>query len=211
VKKIIFPLLFLTVAATAYAGDDKVKVASSNNEISRDTNKTVSPPVVSEQYEYYEIKGNNEQELRNQMCRNGCKFTDGKKYDSLTTWRVKLDYGYDRAAKTCAADSVKVNVAINFRYPKWVRTDDAPPQLVAKWDNYMKNLVMHENEHRDIAVAAANELSKAVSALPPASSCTELDQQVRAMSRERLEKLNVDEKKLDETTSHGKTEGAMFP
>ena len=209
--KIIFPLLFLTVAATAYAGDDKIKVASSNNDVSHRANNTIVPAVVTEQYEYYEIRGNNEQELRKQMCKNGCAFNDGKKYDSLTTWHLKLDYGYDRATRSCAADSVKVNVAINFRYPRWVRTDDAPRQLVDKWDTYMKNLVMHENEHRDMAVAAATELSKAVAALPPASSCTELDREVRALSRERIEKLNTDEKRLDETTSHGKTEGAIFP
>jgi len=210
-KKIIFPLLFLAVAATAHAGDDKTKSASNGTDIGYGTEKTFISPVVTEHYEYYEIRGNNEKELRNQMCRNGCPFSDGKKYDSLTTWKVKLDYGYAQATKSCAADSVKVNVAINFRYPKWVRTDDAPPQLVAKWDNYMKNLVMHENEHRDIAVAAATELSKAVAALPAASSCTELDRQVRAMSSERLDKLSADEKRLDDTTSHGKTEGVIFP
>jgi len=210
-KKIIFPLLFLAVAATAHAGDDKTKSASSGNDIMYGTEKTVISPVVTEHYEYYEIRGNNEQELRNQMCRNGCPFGDGKKYDSLTTWKVKLDYGYAQATKSCSTDSVKVNVAINFRYPKWVRTDDAPPQLVTKWDNYMRNLVMHENEHRDIAVAAATELSEAVAALPPASSCTEIDRQVRALSRERLEKLSADEKRLDDATSHGKTEGAVFP
>jgi predicted secreted Zn-dependent protease len=210
-KKIIFPLLFLTVAATAYAGDDKVKVASINKDTRQEIKNTVVTPTVTEQYEYYEIRGNSEKELRNQMCRNGCTFNDGKKYDSLTTWHLKLDYGYDRDSKACAADSVRVTVAINFRYPKWVRTDDAPPQLVDKWDGYMKNLIMHENEHRDMAVEAAAELSRLVAALPPASSCAGLDREVRALSRERMEKLNADEKGFDETTSHGKTQGAIFP
>jgi predicted secreted Zn-dependent protease len=124
---------------------------------------------------------------------------------------VKLDYGYDRAPRACTADSIRVTIAINIRYPKWVRTDDAPQPLVEKWDGYMKNLIMHENGHRDMAVEAAAELSRAVAALPPASSCAELDRDVRALSRERMEKLNADEKGYDETTSHGKTQGAVFP
>ncbi len=209
--KIIFPLLFLAVTASAYAGDDKVKVANNNDDINHGIKNTVIPPKVTEQYEYYEIKGTSEKELRDQMCRNGCTFPDGKKYDSVTSWHVKLDYGHDQATQACSADSVRVNVAINFRYPKWIRTDGAPQQLVDKWDEYMKNLVMHENEHRDMAVLAAAELSKAVAALPPASSCSELDREVRTLSRERMDKLNADEKMLDETTSHGKTEGAIFP
>jgi predicted secreted Zn-dependent protease len=210
-KKIIFPLLFLTFTATTYAGDDKVKVASIDKDIPHGIKITVVPPTVTEQYEYYEISGNSEKELRNQMCRNGCTFNDGKKYDSITTWHVKLDYGYDRAPRACTADSIRVTIAINIRYPKWVRTDDAPQPLVEKWDGYMKNLIMHENGHRDMAVEAAAELSRAVAALPPASSCAELDRDVRALSRERMEKLNADETGYDETTSHGKTQGAVFP
>jgi predicted secreted Zn-dependent protease len=98
-----------------------------------------------------------------------------------------------------------------FRYPKWVRDDAAPQSLVAKWDSYMKNLVMHENVHRDMAVQAAEELSCSVAALAPASTCAELDRRVRALYKEQMQKLSEDEKKYDAATNHGLTQGAVFP
>jgi predicted secreted Zn-dependent protease len=210
-KGIIVSLLLTTVAVTTFAAEDRVDVASIDKDPSLQINNRVVTPVVTEKYEYYEIRGGCEKELRNQMRQNGCKWNDGKKYDSLTRWHWKWDYDYDRTPQGCCADSFRATIEVIFRYPKWVRTDDAPQQLVDKWDGYMKNLIMHENGHRDMAVEAAAELSRTVAALPPASSCAELDRKVRALSRERMEKLNADAMRYDETTKHGFTQGAVFP
>jgi predicted secreted Zn-dependent protease len=169
------------------------------------------PPAITEQYEYYDVKGDSEKTLRCEMSKNGCTWSDGKKYDSVTTWRVKWQYGYNRGPQTCSAESFKATIDIIYRYPKWVRDNDAPQSLVDKWDGYMKNLVMHENGHRDMAVKAAEDISCAVASMPPASSCEEVDRHVRALYRERMQKLSVDEKKYDVATSHGLTQGAVFP
>lgn len=211
IKESIFSLLLVAASATTFAAEGRFDVASIDKDIHPGIQNRVVAPVVTEKYEYYEIRGNSEKELRGQMCRNGCTFKDGEKYDSVTTWRWKMDYGYDRAPRACTADSFKVALEISYRYPKWVPADGAPQPLVDKWEVYMKNLVTHENGHRDMAVEAATELSRAVAALPPAASCAELDREVRALSRERMQKLNADEKDYDETTLHGKTQGAVFP
>jgi predicted secreted Zn-dependent protease len=211
IKESIISLLFIAAAATAFAAEDRFDVASVDKNNHPGIQNRVVAPVVTEKYEYYEIRGNSEKELRGQMCRNGCAFNDGEKYDSVTTWRWKLNYGHDRAPGVCTADSFKVALEISYRYPKWVRTSDAPQPLVDKWDGYMKNLITHENGHRDLAVEAAAELSHDLAALPPAASCAELDREIGALSRERREKLNADQKSYDETTVHGKTQGVVFP
>ena len=145
------------------------------------------------------------------MSEKGCRWDDGKKYDSLTSWHVKWDYGYDRAPQACTPASFRATVEIIFRYPEWVRTDGAPQPLVAKWDSYMKNLINHENGHRDMAVQAAAELSRAVAELPPASNCAELDREVRELCRLRMKKLKENEYEYDAATNHGLTQGAIFP
>jgi predicted secreted Zn-dependent protease len=210
---IIFFLLLMPVAVTSYAGagDGSVNLASVDRGIYLHKNNTVVPPVVTEHYEYYDVRGDNEKTLRCDMSKNGCRWSDGKKYDSVTTWRVKWDYDYDRGPQTCSAESFKATIDIIFRYPKWVRDDTAPQSLVDKWDSYMKNLIMHENVHRDMAVEAAEELSCSVAALPPVSSCAELDRRVRALYRKQMQKLSADEKKYDAATNHGLTQGAVFP
>ncbi len=211
IKESIFSLLLIAAAATTFAADGRFDVASIDKDIRPGIQNRVVTPLVTEKYEYYEIRGNSEKELRDQMCRNGYTFNDGERYDSVTSWRWKIDYGYDCTPRACTPDSFKVALVIIYRYPKWVHTDGAPQPLVDKWDGYMKNLITHEKGHRDMAVEAAAELSRAVAALPPAASCAEFDREVRALGHERMKKLNADQKSYDETTGHGKTQGAVFP
>jgi predicted secreted Zn-dependent protease len=210
----LFFLLLMPVAVTSYAGagEDSVNLASVDRGIYIQKNSSVVPPVVTEQYEYYDVRGDSEATLRCDITKNGCRWSDGKKYDSVTTWRVKWHYGYERGPqKTCSAESFQTSIDITFRYPKWVRDNAAPQSLVDKWESYMKNLVMHENVHRDMAVSAAEELSCLVAAMPPASSCAELDRHVRVLYKEQMQKLSEDERKYDTATSHGITQGAVFP
>jgi predicted secreted Zn-dependent protease len=91
-----------------------------------------------------------------------------------------------------------------------VRADDAPDRLVEKWDGYLQNLIKHEEGHRDMAVEASAEFTRAVAALPPAPTCDELDHNVRTLSRAIMKKLNADQKEYDACTCHGATQGAVF-
>lgn len=203
-------LLMMTCASAAFAVHDSSEVYG-ESEIRLPKSSSIAPPVVAEKYEYYEIKGDCEKDLHGELCKNGCTWDDGKKYDSLTTWHVKWDYGYDRAPRACSADSFRVTVEIVYRYPKWVRPNDAPQALAEKWDRYIGNLTIHENGHRDMVVQAATELSRAVAELPPTATCADLDRTVRALGRARMEKLKEDERAYDATTDHGVTQGAIFP
>jgi predicted secreted Zn-dependent protease len=206
----ILCLLLLSMAAAAFAEENLPVVANLGKEsVSR--KKSVAQPRVIEKYDYYEVGGGCEKDILCDLKQKCVKWDDGKNYDSVTSWKVKWDYGYDRAPQTCSPDSFRVTVAITFRLPKWTRPPDAPQQLIDKWDTYMKNLVAHENGHRDMAVEAASELSQAVAELPPALTCDEIDREVQKLSRARMAKLRADEKGYDTSTHHGHTQGAVFP
>jgi predicted secreted Zn-dependent protease len=212
IKQISMLMMFMAIStsSSAFAVDDNLKVASIDKE---HVGKSKGPllPSVTEKYEYYEIRGGCEKDLHGQLCRNGFVWDDGKKYDSATNWDVKWDYGYDRTSQACSAESFKVTVEVVFHFPKWTRTNDAPPKLVEKWDAYMKNLSLHENGHRDLVVEAATGLSRSVALLPPASTCAELDREVRALCRERMQLLASDQNEYDAATDHGVSQGAVFP
>lgn len=203
-------IMAISASSSALASDKNIKVASMDKE---HLGKSKGPllPVITEKYEYYEIRGGCEQELHGQLCRKGFSWDDGQKYDSATNWEVKWDYDYDRTDQACGADSFKVRVDIVIHYPRWDRADDAPPSLMDKWDSYMKNLRHHENGHRDMVVEAANALTRSVASLPPASSCAELDRRVHALCRSRMQKLDLDQKEYDTATEHGVAQGAKFP
>ncbi len=203
-------LALMLTAATAWAGDNGVTVAN----IDRSTASRLQHmalPIVTEKYEYYNIEGNCEKDLRNQMRQKGIIWSDGMTYDSTTSWHVWWDYGYDQGPLGCSTDNFRVFVDISFRFPKWTAGNDAPQALVQKWDGYVKHLEGHENGHRDLAVEAAVELSRAVAALPPVHTCAEIDLYVKTLSRERMSMLNDEEKEYDAQTKHGLKQGALFP
>jgi predicted secreted Zn-dependent protease len=210
-KSLFTFFLPLAIAASVFAADNTVDIASLDKTARFPQAISIRPPIVSEKYEYYEIKGNSEDQLRSEMCRCGCRWKDGKTYDSETSWHVKWDYDYDRAPHACSANFFKFTVDISSRYPKWVHTGDVPQPLAVKWDNYMNSLVAHEHGHRDMVVKATTEISRAVAELPPSPTCAEFDRKVQSLCHERLNRLDAESKAYDEATRHGIVQGAFFP
>lgn len=205
------PVLVLAFfAGAAFAAENRIEVASIEpGPTSR--NSRVLPPAITEKYEYYEVCGCNEEELHCDLRQKCGTWTDGKRYDSLTSWDIKWDHEYGRNSRACAVNAFTPVITITFRYPKWKRTEEAPQSLVEKWDRYLENLVAHENGHRDMVVEAMTELSHAVAGLSPAPSCDDLDRNVRALFRTYVAKMNKEQQEYDRTTKHGATQGAVFP
>lgn len=209
-KAIVISLMYL-IAIPAFANDGLIDIASVDRDIYRHQERVVLAPAVREKHVLYEITGYGEKELRDQMTRQGIAWSDGKKYDSVTSWHVTWDYEHERSLQSCSADAFQATAEITIRYPKWVRTDAAPQELADKWDGYLASLMEHEQGHRDMVVEAVEDLTRAVALLPAAATCAELDRRVRSLCHERMAKLNDDAKKYDTATLHGAEQGAVFP
>jgi predicted secreted Zn-dependent protease len=203
-KRIVLFLLIAMTGLSACGSEGTQAIAAAPG-------SAAAPVAVTEQYEYYYITGNSETELRQQMAAQGIKWDDGKTYDALTTWNVKWDYGYNCGNAGCTVSDFNAAVAITFRYPSWMRTEAAPQDLTLKWDAYMRNLIVHENGHRDMAVQQTEELAAAVAQLPPAPSRGELARQVEQLASAKMAKMNTDQREYDAITIHGTTQGAVFP
>ncbi len=204
---IVALVLATVVVQGSFAAEDGGRVAS----VDRSSLKNVIAPVVVEKNVYYAIQGGSEQELRSQMCRNGCTWSDGRIYDSVTDWHVTWDYGYSKTSNACSPDSFKVTVEITYHYPKWVYSEAPPPALVEKWESYLKKLAVHETGHRDIALQAAAELTRSIDAMEPLPTCGEIDRKIREISRMHLKQLKADSDAYDAETRHGATQGVVFP
>ena len=210
IRGIYVAIILLLFNVITSAAEDSISVASIDKEQTLQRGK-VLPPLVTEKYEYYEVCGCCEEELHCDLKKKCVTWTDGKKYDSLTSWDIKWDHEYDQASKTCAVNSFRPIINFTFRYPKWNRTNDAPNSLTEKWDRYLKNLIAHETGHRDMVVEAVKDLSRVVVQLPPAATCGDLDSNVQELFRKSMEKMKHDQREYDEATKHGGTQGAVFP
>ena len=210
-KGIPVVLLLMVFVSMAFAGEHRIEVASiDKDQLLYGSAQKTTRPLVIEKYEFYEVKGGCEKDLLGQMAQKGCRWDDGKIYNSVTSWSWQWEYGHDHAHQACSPEAVTVTLEIITRYPEWVQAADAPQPLVDKWNDYLKSLMVHESGHRDMAVAEATAFSRAVKELPSGKSCSELDRIVQALSRERMEKLNADSQAYDLATNHGITQGALF-
>lgn len=83
---------------------------------------------------YYDIRGSTVEELIQQMSWLGPVGLDGKKH-----------YGYCEWQESGRMMTVTL--------PRWAPYEDVDPDLIARWDNFVKNLAKHENGHAKIARA----------------------------------------------------------
>jgi predicted secreted Zn-dependent protease len=208
-KQFITCLMLLNASAAAFAADDVIRLAYLGRD--RDAMHAVAvPPAVTETLEYYDIRGACEKDLRLQLRNNGTPWQDGKKYDSHTIWSIAWEYEYDRGSGNCSPESFRVSVDVAFRYPKWVDQGAAPMTLANKWEDYLQNLVRHENGHRDIAVQTAAQITRAVAGMHAAPTCADLDREITALSRRYMKILNEAQRQYDAVTDHGAVQGASL-
>lgn len=171
----------------------------------------VVAPVVQETTERYPVAGNCEKDLSEQLARKATCRPDGRKYDSQVKWKVGWAFDHERAAGACSPEGFRLTVNMTTSLPDWVDRATAPEPLMFKWDVYLQSLERHEQGHRAIVLRAAEELSRAIAALPPASSCKELDRRVNQVCRTRLARLAEEQDGYDAETEHGRVQGALFP
>ena len=202
--------LMLSLPAAALAAESSVpqKADASTAPVK---NRAADGPVVTERYEYYEVCGCCEKDLQCEMSDKAVGWKDGNKYDSITKWKVKWDYKYSSDDHACFADSFRLNMEIIFHLPKWVCSGHAPRSLAERWENYIRNLTVHEKGHRDKALKAAEEITKTVAEMTPASSRAELDRKVQRLCRDRLQQLDEEQAEYDASTDHGQVTGIAFP
>lgn len=170
-----------------------------------------SAPTVTIKTETYDIYGTTAQELRDQMILFGVTWRDGKKYDALTTWFTRWRYTWESGVHSCEITGVETSVEVLFRLPNWANKDEAPPALKRRWERYMKNLMMHENGHKDIGIAAAAEIETAIRSMPSERSCETLEAAANALGERTLDTYREIETDYDRETGHGRTQGAVFP
>lgn len=171
-----------------------------------------TPPLVRVQYRYYPISGNTASDLRSQMNRSGPRDrVEGRTYDANTDWVVRWSYRYAMHHQQCVMQTVKTQVAITFTLPKWTTVRRAERSLLADWQRYMAALQLHEDGHKNHGVEAGHDIQQALSQLPPATSCADLERHVQTTARAIIQRYNQKDLDYDRVTRHGYTQGAVFP
>lgn len=159
---------------------------------------------------YYDIYGYTQSDLRGQMNICGSK-AGGEAYDAYTSYYIDWTYDFDFKDAGCSLKDVAVGVKVDFFYPRWISSDVFEAGLDQKWQEYITNLEIHENIHKDYDIEAAQTIFNALENLTPSGTCEEASSLANETSNNILSDYATRNANYDETTGHGMTQGAYFP
>lgn len=155
----------------------------------------------------YPIEGASGAELRSSMdrCRPN---VSGSDFDGYTAWFVNWKFSSVNS-NGCSIQSVKVHVRVDMYLPQWL--NPSGPPLVDTWNRYLAALNAHEAGHEQHGIDAADRVYQTLSALPPSSTCTEAIQAANQAGHDVVDTFAHEDATYDDQTSHGASQGAVFP
>lgn len=164
---------------------------------------------VKERYEYYDLDGRDISDLSRQINHNGTRWNDGRTYAAVTSWDIHYGYDVSNDDGKCAVKSVKTDVEIVYRLPRWTRLG-SDAKMDGIWQKYMAHLKRHEFGHKDIAVQTAGEINEILASLGSYGSESDLEKEATRLTEEKLQKLKDSQVDYDHDTRHGETQGAVL-
>lgn len=106
----------------------------------------------------------------------------------------------------CKPTWVGIHIYTDIYMPK---LDTPQPGFQSAWDTFIRNLQIHEDGHRDIAVTGAKKISNALMAMT-ASDCETLEKNMTKKQEELFKEIQRQEDAYDKKTNHGETQGVAF-
>lgn len=169
-------------------------------------------PVVTENFEYFDISGATAGEIRAQLRQFGpLEATTGQHFDAYTKWFVAWKYTYKNVAQGCTIDRVSTTVEVIFIFPRLKAGTAMPATLKEAFTGYLDKLLLHEKGHAQNGIQIAGRIEDGIRSLPPQPNCAALGRVANALGNTLLReggRMDVD---YDVRTNHGATQGARFP
>ena len=155
---------------------------------------------------YYYATGTSPRQIRESMAKaKPARLA----HDAQTDWHVDWKFTSVGGNANCAIETLTLRTAITITLPRWMAPSNAPPELIAKWKDYMAALEKHEMWHRRMAEQAANRIRAELPRLQ--GPCATFLKTANASANAILTDCKRREADYDLKTEHGLTDGAHFP
>jgi predicted secreted Zn-dependent protease len=167
-------------------------------------------PIIRESIDRYEVRGRTAKELKDGMKRLGPR-RGGRRFFGYTNWKVTWKTFFATRGEEWAISSFDVYVDVTTILPYWNHSEfGADPELVERWDQFLRALEAHEKDHRRLGLEAASAVERRLWGLRGENTLDDLEAAIHAAAVEAIDGYRETERRFDENTRHGKTEGARF-
>jgi predicted secreted Zn-dependent protease len=165
---------------------------------------------ISERQFYYTIQGTTASQLVAQIQQHGPLWSDGNRYEAMHTWKMHRTFGVSQEGDRCVLSHPKIVVETSITMPQWQPPANASRELVANWQEYTTALKSHEDGHKDISLAAGQEILNVLEDLPSYPSCDEVRTAAKAAVATIMDRCSQAQMDYDQTTRHGVLQGASY-
>lgn len=156
----------------------------------------------------YQITGSTAAEIWSSIQARGPRQAGGR-YAAYTDVRLRWTYRYAPRGGACVVTEAQVDGMIEIHLPEWQAPAGADPELVTRWDRFVRSLRRHEEGHQQLGTESAQAIHHAL-ASARAPSCQGMDAvadaAARAVDREYAERARA----YDHATGFGRTQGAYW-
>lgn len=159
---------------------------------------------------YYVFGGTNAALMRAAMI-EARPWKDSMAYDAHTKWDIRSTYRYSRTNSQFKLNSADVKTKVEITLPRWIPGKPVTRELVNRWQKCFIGLSVHEQGHMELALAAAAEVKRRMAELNLFGSPQELTTAADRTLNDTLEEFRQRERRYDQVTGHGRTQGAVFP
>lgn len=153
-------------------------------------------------YSGYAVRGINPADIWSDIVRRGPHQRERGLYAQAEA-QVRFDWNanYASSREGCRVQAAVVSVDVNIVLPSWVDEGRASPALRTAWSRYIAEVRRHEERHKDIAVAAAREMERAIRAAPPQRSCADVQRYIAAQIHQVRQKERGQQLQFDRTAA----------
>jgi predicted secreted Zn-dependent protease len=167
---------------------------------------------------FYDVTGRTERAILRDLARRGPHGDGGERHFGRTAWTARWEVVYEQPRSgdqpvrdaPCRMRRADVYLDVEVTLPRWTDSERAPAALRRKWSSFRDALAFHEREHQESIISAGRRVKRALSDLT-ASSCSALEEKAGARARSIIEEARRYNRRFDERTRHGRTQGAQWP
>jgi predicted secreted Zn-dependent protease len=133
----------------------------------------------------------------------------GQGFAGYYAWQLGWHYQTQPQGPGCGIAQATVSIRSVVTLPEWTPPSGVDAVLVEEWQHYSSALAVHEAGHRDLVLAGAIRIQRALLRIPP-QGCSVVQEAAQQIGQSLLAELKLENERYDVTTRHGATQGAVW-
>ena len=164
------------------------------------------------QMETYSVAGRSVDEIRDDLNKKRpFSAADNRRFDANALWSLSWSFHFDKRPDSCSLIDATVTLVVRVQMPELADDADRPDSVTDDWKRFLQMLETHEAGHVQHYTQAAAALQEAYRIAGAYENCDELRSVLSDVGAQQIESVRLADVQYDQTTDHGRLQGANFP